>query len=130
MICNLYECSIGDIKYWDITIKNYILSILVGTLALGLGGCGSSGSSGNFGVGDINVTFADLNATGVMGYHINVDLDFALDTYDASNIDYYFCTDAVGSYDYHAYTQDRAYGSELLTVPNCLSMTPITIMVT
>ncbi|WP_345972124.1 hypothetical protein [Sulfurimonas diazotrophicus] len=94
-------------------MKKYVSSMLAGALVLGLAGCGS-GSSGNFGVGDINVTFAELNATGVMGYHINVDLDFANNTYDASNIDYYFCTDAVGSYDYYAYTQDRAYGSELL----------------
>ncbi|MHC3995560.1 hypothetical protein ACXWTF_12115 [Thiomicrolovo sp. ZZH C-3] len=88
-------------------MKKYVSSMLAGALALGLVGCGSSSSS-------TKVTLADLNATGATGYHINVDLDFANNTYDASNIDYYFCTDAVGTYDYYAYTQDRVYGSELL----------------
>jgi len=97
-------------------MKKYISSILAGALVLGFAGCGSSGS-GSFGVGDVNVTFAELNATGVMGYHINVDLDFANNSYDASNIDYYFCTDAFGTYDYYAYTQD-ANGTLIVSEPD------------
>ena len=115
-MCNPYACRMGYIKYLEIEMKKYVSSLLAGALVLGLGGCGS-GSSGNFGVGDINVTFAELNATGAMGYHINVDLDFALDTYDASNIDYYFCTDAHMGYDYYAYTQD-ANGTVIVTEPD------------
>jgi hypothetical protein len=106
----------GYIKYLEIEMKKYVSSLLAGALVLGLGGCGS-GSSGNFGVGDINVTFAELNATGAMGYHINVDLDFENNTYDASNIDYYFCTDAYMGYDYYAYTQD-ANETVIITEPD------------
>ncbi|WP_345984826.1 hypothetical protein WCX49_09350 [Sulfurimonas sp. HSL-1656] len=94
-------------------MKKYISSMLAGALVLGFAGCGTS-NSGSISVGESNVTFADLNATGLTGYHLNVDLDFANNDYDASNIDYYFCTNAVGAYDYYAYTQDRIYGSDLL----------------
>ncbi|WP_345987253.1 hypothetical protein WCX18_08935 [Sulfurimonas sp. HSL1-2] len=93
-------------------MKKYISSILAGAMVLGLAGCGTS--SGSFGISDANVSFADLNATGTMGYQVNVDLNFLNDAYDASNIDYYFCTDANLGLDYYAYTQERANGPEII----------------
>lgn len=82
-------------------MKKIMSFAFAAALVAGFSGCDSSSSSGS--LSDVNVTFSDLNNTGEMGYLINVDLDFNDDTYDGAGVDYYFCTDAVSSYDYYAY---------------------------
>lgn len=78
-------------------MKNFTKIALSGIVGIALTACGSSSSSsgGITPTPPNEVTFQDLNITGVNGYKINVDVNQSGDI--TENIDYYVCTDGVSN---------------------------------
>ena len=74
------------------------LLLLVAVTILGISGLTSCDNNNN--TEGTKVTYEALLNTGVNGYKINVDINDSQELHNS--IDYYFCTDGIGEFDYFA----------------------------